>query len=75
MLMKRKMHVTRIFLVIVTLFSMSSCIRDDLAVESQSQQNSKNMSAKFASRSFWKEDNVYISKVQQIFLKLPIWNM
>lgn len=68
--MKRKMHVTRIFLVIVTLFSMSSCIRDDLAVESQSQQNSKNMSAKFASRSFWKEDNVYISKVQQIFLKV-----
>ncbi|MDR4950863.1 hypothetical protein REB14_01540 [Chryseobacterium sp. ES2] len=68
--MKRKMRVTRIFLVIVTLFSMNSCIRDDLAVESQSQQNSKNMSAKFASRSFWKEDNVYISKVQQIFLKV-----
>jgi hypothetical protein len=70
MLMKRKMHLTRMLLVIVTLLSMISCVRDDLAAESQSQQNSKNMSAKFASRSFWKEDNVYINKVQQVFLKV-----
>ncbi|MDV7696311.1 hypothetical protein N6B72_05195 [Chryseobacterium soli] len=68
--MKRKMHLTRMLLVIVTLLSMSSCVRDDLAAESQSQKNSKNMSAKFASRSFWKEDNIYINKVQQVFLKV-----
>jgi hypothetical protein len=68
--MKRKIHFTRILLVIVTLLSMSSCVRDDLAAESQSQKNSKNMSAKFASRSLWKEDNVYINKVQQVFLKV-----
>ncbi|MDV7697712.1 hypothetical protein N6B72_12350 [Chryseobacterium soli] len=68
--MKRKIHLTRMLLVIVTLLSMSSCVRDDLAAESQSQKNSKNMSAKFASRSFWKEDNVYINKVQQVFLKV-----
>lgn len=70
MLMKRKQHLTRLFLVIVTLLSMSSCVRDDLAAESQSQKNSKNMSSKFASRSFWKEDNIYINKVQQVFLKV-----
>jgi len=57
-------------LVIVTLLSMSSCVRDDLTAESQSEKNSKNMSAKFASRSFWKEDNIYINKVQQVFLKV-----
>lgn len=68
--MKRKQHLTRIFLVIVTLLSMSSCVRDDLAAESQSEKNSKNMSAKFASRSFWKEDEVYINKVRQVFLKV-----
>ena len=68
--MKRKIHLTRLLLVIVTLLSMSSCVRDELAAESQPQVISTNMSAKFASRSFWKEDNIYINKVQQVFLKV-----
>ena len=70
MLMKRKMHLTRLLLVIITVLCTGSCVRDDLAAESQSQITSKNMSAKFASRSFWKEDEIYINKVQQVFLKV-----
>lgn len=70
MLMKRKQHLTRLLLVIMTILCTGSCIRDDLASEDQSQMISKNMSSKFTSRSFWKEDNVYINKVQQVFLKV-----
>ncbi|MDV7699368.1 hypothetical protein N6B72_20815 [Chryseobacterium soli] len=68
--MKRKQHLTRLLLVIITVLCTGSCVRDDLAFEDQSQIISKNMSSKFTSRSFWKEDNVYINKVQQVFLKV-----
>lgn len=70
MLMKRKQHFIKLLLVIITILSTGSCVHDDLVSGSQSQMVSKNMSAKFASRSFWKEDNVYINKVQQVFLKV-----
>jgi len=47
-----------------------SCRSEDLFPQESPAGSTENISAaKYASRSLWKEDEVYIDKVQQVFLK------
>ncbi|WP_153398069.1 hypothetical protein [Chryseobacterium vaccae] len=69
--MKKKLNLTRIFLVILAVLSVCSCIREDLL----QPDNTKGLpskgatAAKYVSKSLWQEDDVYIAKIQQVFLK------
>ncbi|KPE49715.1 hypothetical protein [Chryseobacterium indologenes] len=53
------------------MFSLCSCIREDLLQPDKTKGISSQdvTAAKYASKSLWQEDDVYIGKVQQIFLK------
>jgi hypothetical protein len=53
----------------VLAFLLHSCRHDELTNPENSSQNGSSLAAKYASKSPWKEDEVYIGKVQQVFLK------
>jgi hypothetical protein len=53
----------------VLVFLLQSCRHDELTNPENSSPNGSSLAAKYASKSPWKEDEVYISKVQQVFLK------
>ncbi|MDR6922243.1 MULTISPECIES: hypothetical protein [Chryseobacterium] len=50
-------------------FFICSCSREDLLQQENPKETASVSSAKYASRSLWKEDDVYIGKVQKVFLK------
>jgi len=67
----RKKITLRLFLLTVFMALLWSCRSEDLLQEESLSGTSANLSsAKYASRSLWKEDQVYINKVQQVFLKI-----
>lgn len=69
MLMMKKTIFGLCFLLAI-LSTLWCCRNEEFSTEDSSQQRSYNSSARFASKSFWKEDEVYINKVQQVFMKV-----
>lgn len=68
--MKRKIILSLSFLTVFLTLLWSCHSEDFIQPEDASQLFAKNAtSAKFVSRSLWKEDVLYIGKVQQVFLK------
>ncbi|WP_153396207.1 hypothetical protein [Chryseobacterium vaccae] len=67
--MREKLNVRQLLLVLLAAFSIYSCAREDFLQQETSKEAVSASSAKYASRSLWKEDDVYIGKVQQVFLK------
>ena len=67
--MSMKKTIFQLFFLLAVLSSLWCCRNEDFATENPSQQSSNMSAAKFASKSFWKEDEVYIRKVQQVFLR------
>ncbi len=67
----KKNVILRLCLLMAVALSLSSCVRDEiLSSGKNSKPSTENLTAaKFGSKSFWKEDEKYISKVQQVFLK------
>ncbi|MDY0932588.1 hypothetical protein, partial [Chryseobacterium sp. CFBP8996] len=72
----KKNLLLRLCLMMVLALSIYSCASDDLLVSSS--DSSQNISsARYSSKSPWAEDQIYITKVQQVFLKhsnLPRFN-
>ncbi len=68
--MKRKMILNLSFLTVFLTILWSCHSEDFVQQENADRLSAKNVStAKFVSRSLWKEDVLYIDKVQQVFLK------
>ncbi|KPE49551.1 hypothetical protein [Chryseobacterium indologenes] len=67
--MRKKLNLKRLLLVLLAAFFICSCSREDLLQQETPKETTSVSSAKYASRSLWKEDDVYIGKVQQVFLK------
>lgn len=67
----RKKIILRLLLLTAFMALLWSCRSEDLLHEENPSGSSSSLSsAKYASRSLWKEDGVYINKVQQVFLKI-----
>ncbi len=67
----KKNVILRLCLLMTVALSLSSCVRDEILSSGKNgKPSTENLTAaKFSSKSFWKEDEKYISKVQQVFLK------
>ena len=65
-----KKTIFRLCFLLTILSTLWCCRNEEFSTEDPSQQRSYNSSARFASKSFWKEDEVYIHKVQQVFMKV-----
>ncbi|MFP3597321.1 hypothetical protein [Chryseobacterium sp. SIMBA_029] len=66
----RKKIILRLLLLTVFMALLWSCRSEDLLQEENPAGSSTNLSsAKYASKSLWKEDELYIGKVQEVFLK------
>lgn len=66
----RKKIILRLLLVTAFMALLWSCRSEDLLQEENPAGSSTNLSsAKYASKSLWKEDELYIGKVQEVFLK------
>ncbi|KPE51311.1 hypothetical protein [Chryseobacterium indologenes] len=66
---RKKLNIKQLLLVLLAVFSIYSCFHEDLSQQENPKETASVSSAKYASRSLWKEDDVYIKKVQQVFLK------
>ncbi|MEI3791593.1 MULTISPECIES: hypothetical protein [unclassified Chryseobacterium] len=66
----RKKIILRLLLLTAFMSLLWSCRSEDFLPQETPAGSSAQTSAKYASRSFWKEDEVYINKVQQVFLKI-----
>lgn len=65
-----KKTIFRLSFLLTILSTLWCCRNEEFSTEDSSRQRSYNSSARFASKSFWKEDEVYIHKVQQVFMKV-----
>lgn len=65
-----KKTIFRLCFLLTILSTLWCCRNEEFSTEDSSRQRSYNSSARFASKSFWKEDEVYIHKVQQVFMKV-----
>ncbi len=68
--MSMKKTIFQLCFLLAILSTLWCCRNEEFSTEDSSQQRSYNSSARFASKSFWKEDEVYINKVQQVFMKV-----
>lgn len=68
MLMKKKI-ISCLSFMAAFVFLLQSCIRDEFTNSENPSQNASLVASKYVSKSPWKEDEVYINKAQQVFLK------
>jgi len=68
----RKKIIFKLFLLTALMTLLWSCRSEDLLQQERPSGLSTEslISSRYASRSLWKEDGVYINKVQQVFLKI-----
>ncbi|KYH07591.1 hypothetical protein A1704_02655 [Chryseobacterium cucumeris] len=68
--MSMKKTIFRLFFLFTILSTLWCCRNEEFSTEDSAQQDSYSSSTRFASKSFWKEDEVYIHKVLQVFMKV-----
>lgn len=70
----KKIYIIEVFLITFFLAILWSCHNEDLQTDNSTVSKPNDvfydMSKNFLSKSLWKEDDLYIGKVQQVFLKV-----
>jgi hypothetical protein len=65
-----KKTIFRLFFLFAILSTLWCCRNEEFSAGDPAQESFYRSSTRFASKSFWKEDEVYIHKVQQVFMKV-----